>query len=103
MGSAGTGKRREVGSDLAGRPLIMVTVAVGDQYILSLCKSKSQRKAVTHMEVLVWYLLVVGQRGPLTVLNAGNRQRALNCGGYGGEQNGGWLAQKGVGEGGRRA
>lgn len=55
------------------------------------------------MEVLAQYSLVVGQRGPLAVLNEGNMQRALNCGGDVGEQNGGWLVQKGAGEGGRRA
>lgn len=55
------------------------------------------------MEVLAQYLLAVGQRGPLAVLNEGNMQRALNCGGDVGEQNGGWLVQKGAGQGGRRA
>lgn len=46
MGSAGTGKLREVGSDLAGQPLVMVTIAVGDQYIL--CVKVKERGSDSH-------------------------------------------------------
>lgn len=65
MGSIGTGKSGEVGSDLAGWPLVMVTTAIGNQYILSLGESHGQREAGTHVEVLeersvVQYLLVKG-------------------------------------------
>lgn len=42
---------RELGSDLSGWSLVVVTMVIGHQYVLSLGKSHGQREAVTEMEV----------------------------------------------------
>lgn len=45
------GESRELGSDLSGWSLVVMTMVIGHQYVLSLGKSYGQREAVTETEV----------------------------------------------------